>query len=176
MSETLVGSIAGFKNYEIHSNGEVWSIARGKRKRKRLKPTPNTGGYLKVGLTNVVGCRKIIEVHKLVLKAFRGLGELGMQCRHLDGNKLNNNLENLKWGTPKENGEDRVRHGTVRPMRGELNGSCKLKEFQVLQIAELIKEGTLTQAQIGKIFGVSKWTIQSIKLGRQWKYLRGLFS
>jgi hypothetical protein len=31
--------------------------------------------------------------------------------RHLDGNALNNTLENLKWGTAKENSNDMVKHG-----------------------------------------------------------------
>jgi flavin-dependent thymidylate synthase len=31
---------------------------------------------------------------------------------HNDGNSLNNTLDNLRWGTPKENSEDMVTHGT----------------------------------------------------------------
>jgi hypothetical protein len=36
-----------------------------------------------------------------------------MVCRHLDGNPINNRLENLRWGTHKENKADAIKHGTA---------------------------------------------------------------
>jgi hypothetical protein len=53
-------------------------------------------------------------VHRLVLSAFRGLPVAGQQCRHLDGNPTNNHLDNLAWGSGRENTVDQVRHGTHR--------------------------------------------------------------
>lgn len=53
-------------------------------------------------------------VHELVLTTFVDPCPKGMECRHWDGNPTNNALSNLLWGTPKENGQDRVRHGTSR--------------------------------------------------------------
>jgi hypothetical protein len=54
-----------------------------------------------------------------------------MQCRHLDGNRSNNRLDNLAWGTPLENGADKARHGTAK---GERNGRAKLTAAKVRRI------------------------------------------
>jgi hypothetical protein len=50
-------------------------------------------------------------VHRLVLEAFVGACPTGQQARHLDGNADNPRLDNLAWGTARENMEDRFRHG-----------------------------------------------------------------
>jgi hypothetical protein len=50
-------------------------------------------------------------MHRLMLETFRGPRPKGQECRHLDDNKHNWRIENLKWGTRFENGQDRVRNG-----------------------------------------------------------------
>jgi hypothetical protein len=51
-------------------------------------------------------------LHEMVLTTFDRPARLGEQCRHLNGNSLDNRLENLAWGTPSEDNYDRVSHGT----------------------------------------------------------------
>jgi hypothetical protein len=51
-------------------------------------------------------------LHHLVLEAFVGPRPPGMQCRHINGDSLDNRLENLAWGTASEDNYDRVRNGT----------------------------------------------------------------
>jgi hypothetical protein len=52
-------------------------------------------------------------VHRLVLEAFVGPCPKGMQSRHFpDKDTSNNALTNLQWGTPKQNQDDRITHGT----------------------------------------------------------------
>lgn len=50
-------------------------------------------------------------IHLLVLEAFAGSRPDGMEALHIDGNKINNNTDNLRWGTSSENNRDIVRHG-----------------------------------------------------------------
>jgi hypothetical protein len=45
----------------------------------------------------------------------------------------------------------------------------KLKKHDVVKIKKLLKRGDIYQWQIGDIFGVSRSTILSIKLGNNWK-------
>lgn len=56
-------------------------------------------------------------IHRLVLEAFVGPCPDGMEALHSDGNKTNNNVDNLRWGTPSENNRDIVKHGRHRNAR-----------------------------------------------------------
>lgn len=67
-------------------------------------------GYLMVGL-NGFGKSKNVTIHSMVARAFikdygHGKGSNDLCVNHIDGNKLNNNLENLEVITLKEN----IRH------------------------------------------------------------------
>jgi hypothetical protein len=54
-------------------------------------------------------------VHRLVLMAFVGPPpQPDMHACHIDGDPTNNRLENLYWGTAKENAADMRRHGRHR--------------------------------------------------------------
>ena len=54
---------------------------------------------------------------------------------------------------------------------GENNPRSKLKEEQVIEIINLLKNTNLTAEQIGKRFGVSKSAINNINLRKNWRYL-----
>jgi hypothetical protein len=87
----------------------------------------------------------------------------------LDGHKANNCPDNLEWGTPKENADDRDRHGTTA--RGERNGGGgKLTNDAVARIKRQLLEGA-TQKAIAREFGVSQGMIWFIKSGRQWAHI-----
>lgn len=79
-------------------------------------------------------------LHHLVLEAFVGPKPRGMQCRHINGDSLDNRLENLAWGTPSEDNNDRVRNGTHQhssrtecPHGHPLDGVRYRKDGTVLQ-------------------------------------------
>ena len=51
-----------------------------------------------------------IKLHRLVLEAFVGPRPRGQMCCHADDNPDNNRLDNLRWGTSRENQQDRIRN------------------------------------------------------------------
>ena len=88
-------TIENFENYEVSTEGEVRNI----KYNRLLTPSPGAGGYLRVNLRkNNKSYAKY--VHRLVATAFlQGEGEVN----HLDGNRTNNNVNNLEWTTHSEN-------------------------------------------------------------------------
>lgn len=109
--------------YEVSNQGRLRSIDRisvrfdgvpRRLKGRLLHPSATPLGYLSAsGWEHGEPFR--LRVHVCVLEAFVGPCPEGMETRHLNGNPSDNRLDNLCWGTPKENGEDRIRHGTNSP-------------------------------------------------------------
>lgn len=108
--------IAGWQGqYEVSDLGRVRSLdrqtANGFRRGRVLKPMPKAGGYLFVQLYKN-GRQYARHIHALVLEAFTHARPQGMQVCHNNGDPTDNRLENLRWGTPKENHADMWLHGT----------------------------------------------------------------
>lgn len=99
--------IPGYEGrYRVSSTGRVFSLPRQGTTGGVLRTSANKRGYASASFCNV---RR--EVHSLVALAFLGPRPPGYQVRHLDGNPLNNHVENLAYGTRSENQRDKVRHG-----------------------------------------------------------------
>ncbi|WP_197446398.1 HNH endonuclease [Tautonia plasticadhaerens] len=131
-----------------------------------LKPIRKHWGHLTVNLHRD-GIKRPYYIHRLVLEAFVGPQPPGMLCCHWDGNPANNNIDNLRWDTPKANGADTIRHG--RRKFGEQAGS-KLKEAEVLEVRRLFAEG-VSMTKLGASFGVSQPMISYIVKGLAWRHL-----
>jgi hypothetical protein len=127
------------------------------------------GKYKSVSLHTSPNGRRDCQVHVLILEAFIGPRPTGMQCRHLDGNPSNNKLSNLKWGTPKQNAEDRIKHGTAP--RGENVKISKLTDKKVMRIKKLYNTGKYTKTKLAHIFNVSRPLIAMVIKGKIWKHV-----
>ena len=92
-----------------------------------------------------------------------------LQVNHIDGNKLNNNLNNLEWCTNQENTEHAIRNN-LRNNNGEKNPSSKLKKEDIYEIVNLIRNG-YSCAKIAKQYNVSATTIERIKRRETWTSL-----
>lgn len=108
-----------------HAPYEVSTLGRVRRRARVLKPFANSNGYLRVSLS-AKRARRVAFVHVLVLEAFVGPCPPGMEARHVhDRDPRNCCLWNLAWGTDKQNGSDRVRHGStpLKDLTGQVFGS-----------------------------------------------------
>ncbi len=83
-------------------------------KEKSMAISINRTGYCQVALTKN-GLRKQKLVHRLVLSTFKPIdNEDEYQVNHIDGNPLNNSLDNLEWNTLSENIHHAIRIGHRR--------------------------------------------------------------
>ena len=88
--------------------------------------------------------------------------------RHLNGNKLDNRLENLCWGTAKENAQDRLDHG--QQPKGSEHYLARLTEAEVADIRCRRVHGESTR-KLAKFFSVSRGTIRHIIKRRTWRHV-----
>lgn len=115
-----------------------------------------------------------MAVHKLVMLTFVGPRPAGSQVRHLDGDRSNPSLKNLKYGTFQENVEDRRRHGGDEAIsyanRGQNHRDAILKEWQ----AQMILDRRIEFKDIPRRFRVTIGieAFRGIRNGHKWKHLK----
>ena len=101
--------IPGYENYEIDMLGNVFSLnyrRQGFRKKLNQRPHP-TEGYLRVNLCRD-GKKKTFTVQRLMLLAFWDEQYHHLEVDHINGDRKNNNLSNLRPATHSDNQQNRV--------------------------------------------------------------------
>lgn len=162
--------IPGYEGmYQVSNKGNVRSIDRvvitslGRRRKEKgkiLKPVKDTDGYNVVSLCGGQSNRKLVKVHRLVLLVFKGKpNDINLVCRHKDGSKDNNIIENLEWTTQLTNQRDRFTHGTAGI--GEKNGRSKISDKTRQAIIKCVKKRGDIRC-IAKALGMHERSISNI--------------
>lgn len=161
--------------YEVSDQGKVRCLNFGAREGRAvtISQWQDPDGYLRAKVTPLGENRAPRPVHSLVLESFVGPCPEGLVCRHLNGDRRDNRLENLSWGTVQENTDDRQTHGTSA--RGERQGSARLTREAVLRLRALARRGT-SWADLAKRFGVSDEAARKAALGLTWAHVPGALS
>jgi len=159
--------------YLVSDTGVVFGPGRGPKsvlnpdRHVELKPTIRKG-YKVIGVHWVGVGTKCISLHRMVLETFVEPRPEGFEAGHLNGNRLDNRLENLAWITQMENQHHRRIHGTL-PI-GEKVHSAKLTEYDVLRVPRLVSHG-YSYTEIGMMMGVGRHAISRANSGRTWKHV-----
>lgn len=100
----MKNDILGFEGlYQVDNKGNVFSLHYpGKSGPTLMKVHDNGSGYHFVALTKNGKSKKYL-VHRLVYEAFEGVIPANMTVDHIDGNKLNNSIDNLQLLSQSEN-------------------------------------------------------------------------
>lgn len=150
--------IEGYSDYLVDKHGNVYSI-----KGKKIKPKKSKTGYLYVGLyTNTKRC--FIPIHRLVAIQFLPNPENKCCVNHKDGDKENNNVNNLEWVTMSENMKHAYKNELVKipGLKGEKHGRSKLSNDNIRQIREHYYFKRYTQKELSLIYDVTQSHISDI--------------
>lgn len=162
---------------EITPQGEIWRIAkRGRNKAvkcKRVRAEHDTGAYLAIHVMfNRI--RLTTGAHRLIYYHFNGDIPSGMTVNHKNGNKKDNNPNNLELMTHKE----QMRHARtvlkigIRQQDGEKNLMSKLTEAQVSEIILRRKNGEKLK-EISRDYDISPKYVSELARGKYWKKIFG---
>ena len=95
-------SISGNINYQVSNIGRVRNVKTG-----RIMKGFTSDGYVRVGMYHM-NTRKMCSVHRLVAREFLTNTENKAEVDHIDHNRSNNCLTNLRWTTAAENQRNSV--------------------------------------------------------------------
>lgn len=122
---------------------------------------------------------KLVKVHRLVAIAFIDNPDNKPQVNHIDGNKLNNNVDNLEWVTAQENSLHAFRLGLRESQKGkennrsvvvqqlDTNGNIKAEYFGTREAERqtLVNHSAISACCKGKLKSAGGW---------RWQYKCGL--
>lgn len=150
--------VPGIAGYSVTRDGRIKGPSG-----KELRPMKARRGHL-----YVIAHRKKLYLHQAVLLAHGRKRPAGAICRHLNGNAADNRLENLTWGTYRENTADSRAHGALPT--GERSGTAKLTAAQVVEIRQRFGAAKAPSLRdLAREYGVSHTAIRRAALGIKWK-------
>jgi hypothetical protein len=159
-----IGRIRSKFKVIVRSNGTNHT-----RVSKVLKPAISNDGYLKGA---VCVDKKMIpyKIHRLVAENFCEGYKAGLEVNHIDGNKQNNNCENLEWVTRSENIKHAVKTGLLPVTRGSQRAQAKMTEKDVVQIHQMMAKG-VKRKDICAFLNISIHMYKDVQRGKTWKHV-----
>jgi len=100
-----MGDFENIKNYETYGINKIGEI-KDYRTGKIIPQYTNPQGYKKINLRNPNGS-KCFLVHRLVAIQFIQIDDNKPEVDHIDRNKSNNNVDNLRWSDDYQQSENR---------------------------------------------------------------------
>lgn len=183
--ESYVGEwavIEEFPRYEISRTGVIRNVIT-----KEIKYT-NKGHKLGYELVQFKKDGKTFgrKVHRLVALAFlpppseelvriclsKGSGVV--LVNHKDGDKLNNNCENLEWCDDGYNARHASDTGLNPSLKGEANGRAVLTEEIVHTVCKAFQLG-MGPLEASITYGISRQQASKIRAGIAWKHISKLY-
>lgn len=144
--------IEEFNNYAVSNYGRIKNVKNG----RILTPSKNGQGYMHYVFCQN-GVKKGFKIHRLVAIYFID-NPLNLPCvNHIDGDKTNNNVNNLEWCTAKENDAHARLNGLKRQNK-------PIKATNTLS-GEVIIFNSIGEAS--SFLGINKGTIHKVLSGKR---------
>lgn len=158
---TLIYQGNKYKNFEISNKGNLRNVVTGTAYKKYI----NHQGYYQVCVS--LGSKidkKVFKMHRCVAESFIPNPDNKPTINHIDGNKLNNNVDNLEWATYAENTQHAYKNGLASAIKGENNYFAKLTNEQVKYIRNnyIFRDKEFGCCALAKKFGVNHSKISDV--------------
>jgi NUMOD4 motif len=161
------------KKYALSSNGRIASYTDDVEEDGKLLQGSLTTGYRTLNLHRP-GDNGTLYIHREIARLFLKKASAKLKyVIHVNHNKLDNSVKNLKWSTLEEMIEHqqqspaKIAYKKVQANRSE---GLKLNATQVRSIKKMLDDGKrkLTIKKLAEKFGVSEMTMYRIKSGENW--------
>lgn len=172
MSETKeLKEIPFREGYYLDKKGNCYSawVNKGRAgmfigdKLKLLKGSKIKSGYMKINFTR----SEHEYLHRLMLMTFDRMPSCKEMALHKNDDKTNNAIENLYWGTCKDNMRDRIINGISN--KGERHGMSVLSDEDVMDIIKL--KCVFTKKELAFMYKVHWNTIYKIHKNETWTHI-----
>lgn len=123
--------------YFVSRSGKIYS----EMSEKILSPGTNPAGYYVMGFS-IQGYKKskYIQIHKMVATVYLGWHK-DLVIDHIDGNKKNNDVNNLEWVTSAENARRAYAINLHKKRYGNNNWSTKYSDQTIHSVCKYLSEG-----------------------------------
>ena len=157
-----------FENYCVTQHGEVYQ----KTDNEYVWVQPRMWQGLQVlDLFDTKNRKKIrFKIHRLIAQTFIPNPENHNEVIHIDFNKLNNHVDNLKW-VPRYYSLHYTKHQNHNAT-GENHGNAKIREEQVIFIRENFYQMGISQKAMGQMFGINQQAISNILRHKTWNKIK----
>jgi hypothetical protein len=164
------------KKYYISNLGRTKSVDKVSGKESLMKATMLKTGFPKITYRLNEGCESVYP-HKVIAEYFIPKPSNDhSHVIHVDMNRSNNRITNLKWVTE----EERKQHNKKRAKAFGYNkkehvrgvGNYKLTEAKVAIIKKQLETGKTRRTMIAKRFGITLTQIKRIEKGENWSHVK----
>lgn len=156
-----------YNMYKIYEDGRVWSNFLG----DFLKTDITERGYKRVRLRTNNSETKTFMIHNLLMEIFKPVDNMeNLYVNHIDGNKLNNDLDNLEWVTHQQNIQHSFGIGLNHGHYGTTNAMNIHSEEFIKNIITMLLDGK-TNREIEVLTGYSAKEVSKIRHKYRWTYL-----
>lgn len=178
MSDFSFDKLPGFKNEikqfrpDVDEEAEIWrridadydvsNQGRVRHGSRILSGSVHSDNYI---LATLHG--KQIPVHRLVAEAFIPNYEKKPEVNHIDGNKMNNAVDNLEWVTRAENQKHAVDNGLQPKPAKTYQGKFTAEQRE--EIKRLWDSGMFSRRQLAIKYGVSHTCVNDV-INDKYKY------
>lgn len=149
--------IPKYSNYEISNYGNIRKLG------KLLNIGIDSNGYKRINLQKQ-GKQTTFRLHKLLALVFIENPNNYKIINHKDGNKLNNDLNNLEWCTHSHNTKEAFRLGLMVGNKAEKHGRAILNKEKVSKIRNNEIDFKTAKSE----YNISKTQFYRVKKGIGW--------